>query len=236
MRWVEVGTDVVQSRAVLALADRYPDDVLGATVGVHPSDVASLDEDDWQVLEELLSHRRVVAVGEVGLDYFRGGRREVQLPVLGRFVELAAERDLPVVFHVRSGAPARSAGEDRDAHDDLLQFLQSRGAGVRGVVHTFSGTVTQAEEYLKLGLCLSISGVVTFKNAGAMAEVARIMPLDRLLVETDCPYLTPEPYRGKRNEPAHVAHVVERVAELRGVATDEVAQATAENASHLFGM
>lgn len=236
VRWVEVGTDVAQSRAAVALAEHYPDDVLGATVGVHPSDIAALTEDDWRELEELLSHRRVVAVGEVGLDYYRGGWREMQLPVLERFVALAVAHDLPVVFHVRSGAPASLAGKGRDAHADLPRFLQARDAAVRGVVHTFSGTAAQAEEYLKLGLYLSISGVVTFKNAGAMAEVARTVPLDRLLVETDCPFLAPEPYRGRRNEPAYVEHVVQRVAALRGVSADTVAQATVENATRLFGV
>lgn len=227
VRWVEVGTNLEQSQAAVELAHELPNDVIGATVGVHPSEAG--DDIDWAVLERLLGDERVVAVGEVGLDYYRGGTREQQLPPLGQFVRLAAARGLPVIFHVRSG-------EWADAHDDLLAWLRSLpSAGrPRGVIHTFSGTWKQAQEYLALGMYISVSGVVTFKNAPDMHEVARKIPLDRLLIETDCPYLAPDPYRGRRNEPAYVEFVARRVAELRDMALDEVSAETEANALTLF--
>lgn len=227
VRWVEVGTNLEQSRAAVELANELSDDVVGATVGVHPSDTA--DDIDWAELTTLLDDERVVAVGEVGLDYYRGGTREQQLPVLRQFVQLAAARNLPMVFHVRSG-------ERADAHDDLLVWLRDLPSAERprGVIHTFSGTWKQAQEYLKIGMYISISGVVTFKNAPDMHEVARQVPLDRLLIETDCPYLAPGPYRSKRNEPAYVELVARRVAELRGVAIEEVSAAAEQNTLTLF--
>lgn len=227
VRWLEVGTDIVQSRAALALADAYPYDVIGATVGVHPSDVAA--GVDWLALEQLLTHPRVAAVGEVGLDYYRGGTKKQQLPVLQRFVDLALERKWPMVFHVRSGA-------DADAHADLLDFLQSLPAErcPTGVIHTYSGTAEQAARYLAFGLSLSFSGVVTFKNAEDVAAAARMTPLDRLLIETDCPFLAPAPHRGQRNEPANVCLVAERIAQLKSLPMDDIAAATARNAARLF--
>ncbi|MBI4022228.1 MAG: TatD family hydrolase [Candidatus Andersenbacteria bacterium] len=229
--WVEVGTDVVGSQRAVALAEQYPDAVLGAAVGVHPSDVAGLVKEDWQALEQLLEGDGVIAVGEVGFDFYRGGSATVQQPVLERFVALARAPDRPVIFHVRSSDTA-------DAHAALLSFLQHMPAGERpsGVVHTFSGTPAQAEDYLALGLFLSISGVVTFKNAGAMADVARMVPLDRLLIETDCPFLAPDPHRGQRNEPAYTVLMVRRVAELRRISMDEVQRVTVDNAQRLFGV
>lgn len=227
VRWLEVGTDLVQSRAALALADAYPHDVIGATVGVHPSDVAA--GVDWLAFEQLLAHPRVAAVGEVGLDYYRGGKKKVQLPVLQRFVDLAHERNRPVVFHVRSGV-------NTDAHADLLDFLQSLSAERRpaGVIHTFSGTAEQATRYLALGFSLSFSGVVTFKNAEDVSAAAKMTPLDRLLIETDCPFLAPAPHRGQRNEPANVRLVAERIAQLKGLPADDIAAVTAGNALRLF--
>lgn len=228
VQWIEVGTDVGQSQKAVALARQH--DGVWASVGVHPSDIDSLREDDWQRLEILLAEKKVVAVGEVGLDFYRGGILEQQLPVLRRFVSLAQERDLPVIFHVRSG--------ELDAHGELIQFLRSLSDRERpaGVIHTYSGTQAQAEEYLALGMYLSFSGVVTFKNADEMAKVATLVPLDRLLIETDCPYLTPEPYRGKRNEPAYVALVAKTVARLRNVPIEKIQRVTEENARHLFSL
>jgi TatD DNase family protein len=240
VRWIEIGTDVAGSQQAVALAEKFPNDMVGATVGVHPSDVGELTEEGWSTLEELLTHPKVVAVGEVGLDYYRtspsglrtagrGGTFERQRPALERFVALAVAQKMPVVFHVRSG-------KDADAHADMLEFLRALPQSSRpaGVMHTFSGTWAQAEEYLKLGLYLSLSGVVTFKNAPDMHEVARQAPLDRLLIETDSPYLTPEPHRGTRNEPAYIALVAQKIADLRGISVGEVATATETNALALF--
>ncbi|HLD25584.1 MAG TPA: TatD family hydrolase [Candidatus Andersenbacteria bacterium] len=227
VRWVEVGTDLGQSRAALELAKQYPVDVIGATVGIHPSDVA--ESADWLAIHELLKHELVVAVGEVGLDYYRGGTYDEQLPVLEQFVQLATQHQLPMIFHVRSG-------ENADAHADLLSYLQSLPVRQRprGVIHTFSGTAKQAEQYVGLGMHLSFSGVVTFKNAGEILAVAQTMPLERMLIETDCPFLAPEPHRGARNEPGYVGLVAEQIATGRGVSAQTIAEATEANAWRFF--
>lgn len=273
--WVEVGTTVEHSRQAIALAAHH--EGVHAAVGVHPSDIAGLTEKDWQEIATLLADPTVVAVGEVGFDFYsrpvtsvmkvmdmkgetkdtaepsltgakspdapsvkvaseqpgartlyRGGTREEQTPVLERFVTLAHDHSLPMIFHVRDG--------EANAHDALIAFFKALPSAKQpaGVVHTYSGTKEQAEEYLKLGLYLSFSGVVTFKNAGVTAEVAQSMPLDRLLIETDCPFLAPEPYRGQRNEPAYVALVAKKIAELRSLSVEEMQEKTAENARRLL--
>lgn len=227
VRWIEVGTDMTQSRRAVQLAEKWPEDILGATVGVHPSDVEA--DLDWVSIESMMEQEAVVAVGEVGLDYYHTSPKDHQLTVLRRFVDIAVTKNMPVVFHVRSGPEA-------DAHSDMLEFLQSLPADKRpaGVMHTFSGTWEQAQEYLALGMYLSISGVVTFKNSQNMQAVARQAPLERLLIETDCPFLTPEPNRGQRNEPAYVQHVAQKIADLRGVSLEEIVTATEKNTVSLF--
>lgn len=229
VRWLEVGTTVATSQSALQVAADFPEDVVGVTVGVHPSEISQRLE--WELIEALLDDPRVVAVGEVGLDYSRGGRKEQQLPALEHFVQLAVARHLPIVWHVRSSTAA-------DAHRDMIAFLQGLPADQRpsGVMHTFSGTWEQAQEYLTLGMYLSLSGVATFKNAHALRQVAREMPLHRLLIETDCPYLTPDPYRGQRNEPAYVQYVARQVANLRGVSFEEIATTSEHNTMSLFGL
>jgi len=231
VRWVEIGTDLQGSRRVIEIAAEFPSSIIGATVGVHPSDVGELTAEAWEELEQLMHHERVVAVGEVGLDFWHEPYdREAQVSALRQFVALAARQRVPLVFHVRSG-------KDHDAHAAMLDFLHSlpKEQRPRGVMHTFSGTWEQGEAYLALGLHLSISGVVTFKNAPDMQAVAERAPLERLLIETDCPFLAPEPYRGKRNEPAYVHYVGAKIADLRGISVEEVAAATEANTLALFG-
>lgn len=227
--WVEIGTDLATSRQAIAVAQQLKS--VYATVGVHPNDVHLLTDENWQEIERLLTQDKVVAVGEVGLDYSRTPLVELQKNALLRFIALAQPYHLPIVLHVRSG-------NDRDAHQDLLDLFTSLQLDERprGVIHTFSGTREQAQQYLDLGLYLSISGVVTFKNAGAMLDVAKTIPLDRLLIETDCPYLTPEPHRGQRNEPAYVRYVAQKIAAVRGVSVDEIGQITEKNTRELFGL
>lgn len=238
--WLEIGTDLAQSEAAVALAQQQ--ESVWAAVGVHPSDIGSLQESDWSRLEALVEEEKVVAVGEVGLDFYRGGTAADQLPVLERFVKLAVERNLPVVFHVRDlvkeSGNSDGAGDQQSAHDTMITFLQSLPLRdrPRGVMHTFSGNQEQAAVYLELGMYLSFSGVVTFKNARVTAEVATTAPLDKILIETDCPFLAPEPHRGKRNEPAYVKFVAEKIAQLRGLALAEVEQATDNNFRTLFGV
>ncbi|MFH1354030.1 MAG: TatD family hydrolase [bacterium] len=222
--WIEVGTDVEQSKKAIALARRH--DRVFAAVGVHPSEVETLNEEDWGTLKKLAKGKEVIAIGEVGIDLYRGGSLQKQLEALRRFIGLAGERNLPIVFHVRGS-------EEVDAHDQVLKLLS---APALGVMHSFSGTWRQAEKYMELGMYLAFNGVVTFKNAGEIAEIARRVPLNRILIETDCPYLAPEPHRGKRNEPAYVKLVAEKIAELRGMTVSEVVEATSDNTERLFGL
>lgn len=233
--WLEIGTDLASSRKAVAFASTQPG--VFATVGVHPGDIGELAESDWSEIETLLSKPRVVAVGEVGFDFYRGGREQEQLPVLSRFIQLAIAQDLPVIFHVRDPAAGESS-HPATAHEAMIKFLQALPASARprGVMHTYSGNQDQAQIYLELGMFLSFSGVVTFKNAGVTAEVARTVPADRLLIETDSPFLTPEPFRGQRNEPAQVTYVAQKIAQLRGVPVEEIAAATDRNAEKLFGL
>jgi TatD DNase family protein len=227
--WVEIGTDVATSRAATALAQLH--EKVWASVGVHPYDAGNIQPEDWKTLEDLAGQPKVVAIGEVGFDFSRQENTQEQWSVLEKFIALAVSKHLPVVFHVRDGA-------NLSAHETLLELLRSykQEERPRGVIHTFSGTWAQAQAYLDIGLYLSISGVVTFKNAGAMAEVATKMPLDRMLLETDCPYLTPIPYRGQRNEPAYVSFIAEKVAELRGHTKDEIVSTTLVNTEKFFNI
>jgi TatD DNase family protein len=218
---LNVGADLPSSRAAVALADTY--DFIYAAVGVHPHDAATVTPAVLDELRALARHLKVVAVGEIGLDYYRDlSPRPAQRRAFADQLTLAAELHLPVVVH------------SREAHDDVLAALQ--GWGGSGVLHSYSAGPERLEEVLGLGLSIGISGPVTFRKADQLRAVAAAVPLERLLVETDCPYLTPVPYRGKRNEPAYVRYVVEAVARARGMPAEAVAQATAANARRLFGM
>jgi len=225
--WMEVGVDGAQSRRAIALAEK--EDGVYASVGVHPDDIAGLHETAWQEMMALASHSKVKAIGEVGLDFYRDGKLAEQLPVLKRFITLAQEKKLPVIFHVRDGL-------EINAHEELLKLLASYSAAERprGVIHTYSGTLIQAKQYLDFGLHLSFSGVLTFKHAGELVEVAKMIPADKMLVETDSPFLAPVPYRGKQNEPAYVKLVAEKLAEIRGVSFSEIEKQTDTNAKVLF--
>lgn len=225
--WLETGTDVDQSKRAIALAEK--EEGVFATVGVHPTDIGSLTEESWGEIRQLLQHPQVKAIGEIGLDLYHSGDLEQQQGVLSTFMRLSQEFRLPIVFHVRSG-------EGIDAHDELLYVLSRFRPSdrPRGMVHTYSGTVEQARRYLEFGMYISFSGVITFNNAGSVLEAAKWAPLDRILVETDCPFLAPAPYRGKRNEPAYVRAVAEKLAEIKGVPADEVMKQTEKNARELL--
>lgn len=207
----------------LGLADRDPA-TFAATIGVHPHEAVQVPEEDWATVERLASDPRVVGVGETGLDfYYDHSPRDVQVAAFRRSIRIAKAAGKPVVVHVR------------DADDACADVLESEGipeAG--GVIHCFTGNRARAERYLALGLYLSVAGVVTFKSADDLRDAVRHAPRDRVLVETDCPFLAPIPFRGKRNEPAHVAHTAARVAELWGVSPAEVAELTTANARRLF--
>ncbi len=220
-RILNVGADLESSRASVELAERHA--FIYAAVGIHPHDASTLTPAVLDELRALARHPKVVAIGEIGLDYYRDlSPRPVQRQAFAQQLALAADLGLPVILHCR------------DALDDLLAIL--RGWNGRGVVHSYSGGPGRLDEVLALGLSIGISGPVTFANAHRLREVAAQVPLDRLLVETDCPYLTPEPHRGKRNEPAYVRYVVEAIARARGVPPETIAHATLENALRLFGI
>lgn len=219
------GCDVETSRKAISFAQKYP--FVYAAVGIHPENINENWNNDLVVIKELAeSEPRVRAIGEIGLDYYweKDERaRARQQVVFARQMELARELGKPVIVH------------DRDAHADCLEIAQ-RYKGVPGVFHCFAGSVEMARELLKLGYHLSFTGVITFKNARRALEVIREVPLDRLMVETDSPYMAPEPYRGRRNSSLYVHRMVETIAEIKGVAVEEVERITTENGKRLFGI
>jgi len=219
---VTIGTDVATSRAAVALAAREPD--VWAAVGIHPHDASSADDTALVEIERLASDARVVAIGETGLDFFRDlAPREAQARAFRAQLALARRTGKPVLVHCR------------DAHEETLSLLAAEGTRERGgIMHCFSGDLAIARRCLDLGLLISLAGPVTYPKPGALPEVARMIPSDRLVVETDCPYLPPQPYRGQRNEPAYVAITAARVAELRGEPLIDLAARMSENARALF--
>jgi TatD DNase family protein len=202
---------------------------LYATVGVHPHDVATMRPDWWDALDALVARPKVVGVGETGLDYYYDhSPQELQREAFARFIQFARRHDKPVVCHVR------------DAHADARAILAAHWVGSpRGaVIHCFTGTPEDAAAYVELGCHVSFSGIVTFKGAKSepIREAVHVVPHDRLLIETDCPYLAPQPFRGKRNEPAHMVHTAETVAREAGLSLAALAACTSDNARRFFGL
>jgi TatD DNase family protein len=216
--------ELSSNEAAVAVAHTFPG--LFATVGMHPHDAKDVSEEDLKRLKELTADTKVVAIGETGLDFFYDhSPRDLQKKIFARFIHMARETNLPIVVH------------DRDAHGEIAELLRSEGGrDLRGVIHCFTGDYEAAKIFLDLGFYLSFSGILTFKNAGPLREVAQKLPLDRMLVETDSPYLAPVPHRGKRNEPAFVRLVAEAIAPVKDVGVDEVAEVTSLNARLLFGI
>lgn len=223
---VAVGSSGVAAGAAEAIALAEAHDFVFATAGIHPHEAGAARPEDLHAIERALGHPRVVACGEIGLDYhYDFSARPAQHEVFMQQLAIAKRLVKPIMLHVR------------EAHADTLRCLDEAGiSAASGVVHCFTSGPAEAEAFLARGLYLSIPGVVTFKNAAALQEAVRQAPLDRLLVETDSPYLAPVPHRGKRNEPAWVVHTAQKVAELRGVTFEEVAAATTANARRLFGL
>ncbi len=223
-RVITIGIDVASSRAAVALAQQHRG--IFAAVGVHPHHVAEVDDRAYAELRQLAAHPRVVAYGEVGMDGVKGYvPLDLQRDHFRRQVVLAKELGLPLIVH------------DRETHAEVLAILQEAApfpAG--GVMHCFSGDAALAREVLALGFYVSVPGVVTFNNAAVLQEVVAAVPLNALLVETDGPFLAPAPWRGKRNEPAHVLYTAAKVAAVKGVSLDEVARQTTANAESLFGL
>lgn len=206
------------------LAEAYP--FIYATVGVHPNDAPKVAGDTFTHLERLVSHPKVKGIGEIGLDYHWGTPKELQTSVFIRQLEIAVAAKMPIVIHTR------------DAWEDTLDVLKTHwaGNGLGCLMHCFTGSVAQARECLELGFHLAFGGVTTFPKAAEIREAARIIPADRLLLETDSPYLAPVPFRGKRNEPAYVAQTARAIAELRGVSVEELARQTTDNFARFFGL
>lgn len=223
-----VGEPASAERAV-ALAERDPD--IWATVATHPHDVAAMTPDWWAVHERLARHPRVVAIGETGLDYYYDhSPRDPQRAAFARFIELARAVGKPVVCHIRG-----KDGGEHDAHAEAREILAAGGAAELGcVIHCFTGTPDDARAYAAAGYYVSFSGIVTYKSAQALRDAVPLVPHDRLLIETDCPYLAPIPVRGKRNEPAFLAHTAEVVARCAGLSFNDLARVTAENARRVF--
>jgi TatD DNase family protein len=218
-----VGTDIESSRESVELAERYPQ--LYAAVGIHPHDAGRVTDACFDVIRNLaISSTKVVAIGEIGLDFYRDrSPRDAQERVFRAFLRMAHELGKPVIIH------------DRDAHRQVLDCLRE-GMTKQGVLHCFSGDASMAAEAAAMGLYISIPGTVTYPANEALREVVRAVSIDRMLVETDCPYLTPVPHRGKRNEPAYVRLAAERVAEVKGLSLDDVARITTKNVRDLFGI
>lgn len=223
-RFAVIGSDMVSSRHAADFAAAHPGCV--AAVGIHPHEAKGMRPGDLDTLAKWTQEEKVVAIGEIGLDYYYDlSPRETQMTVLNAQLDLACQCGLPVCFHVR------------DAHQDMLTLLRGRAGRLpAGIVHCFSGSWEIAKEYLKLGYYISFAGPVTFKKAPKLQEAALHVPADRLLIETDSPYLAPEPVRGRRNEPTNVRYVAEKLAALRGESLEALAERTTQNAMAVYGL
>ena len=220
---ITIGSSLESSLEAVRLAERH--NGLWATVGAHPHGARFVDETTIAEFARLASQPSVVGIGEIGLDYYRDlSPRDVQRRVFAEQLELAKQLELPVVLH------------NRESTDDLLAILREAGDTHRGVVHSFLGDAALAETFLNLGLDLGIGGPLTFPKNGALRDAVKRAPLDRIHLETDCPYLTPVPYRGRRNEPAYVRYVAEAIADLKGISVEEVAAQTTANTVRLFSL
>lgn len=221
-RCILASSDMPTGEKIVALADSHPQ--IYGMVGFHPHEASQFREEDLEQMALWLKNPKIVGVGEIGLDYYYDhSPRDVQRTVLERQLDFALQEKVPVAFHIR------------DAHGDTLDlFSKRKGRLPEGVLHCFSGSMECARQYLDMGFYLSFAGPVTFKNAAKLQEVAKYCPLDRLLVETDSPYLAPVPLRGQRNEPAYVRHVAQMVADLKGMDAEALAHAAYENTCRLY--
>lgn len=218
------GTDVRTSAEAVAMSRAY--DQIYAAVGIHPEDAASATPEGMaQIRKWLQDEPKVVAIGEVGLDYhWPEPSREIQQAVFIEQVKMAVELDVPIDIH------------DREAHGDVMDILRQYGKGLRGVFHCYSGSLEMAQELIKMGFYIGFTGTMVFPKSKKLKRIAAELPLDRILIETDCPYLTPPPYRGKRNEPSYVRYVAEELARLRDMETAEIQGITLENGKQIFGI
>ena len=221
---INVGSNLETTKRSIELAKQY--DYIFAAVGVHPSDVEELDESSYDVLEKAAKFEKTVAIGEIGLDYYWDKEPAVQAKQrewFKRQMLLAKQHNLPVIIH------------SRDAAEDTMRVMKEiKAEEIPGVIHCYSYSVEMAKEFVKMGYYIGIGGVVTFKNAKKLKEVAAEIPLERILLETDCPYMAPEPHRGERNSSLYIPYVVEKLAEIRNISKEEIISTTNQNARKLF--
>lgn len=224
-RVYNIGSDIVSSRASVDLASMYEE--VYAVVGIHPHDASTYNEYIEKELIDLSKHGKVRAIGEIGLDfYYDNSPRDIQEEVFRKQIELAHTLNLPVVIHSREASQLTF---------DIVKEYKKKYPEMRFLIHCFSQSVAMMEEYVKLGVNISIGGVVTFKNARTVKDVAKAVPIENLLLETDCPYLSPVPHRGKRNEPKNVKYVAEEIAKIRNINVKELIKICDENALRFYG-
>lgn len=221
---VNVGADMTSSRTALALAEQY--DFVYCALGVHPSEVEGLAEEDMAWIADHAAHRKVVAIGECGLDYhWPEPTSDMQKKWFYRQIELAKEVSLPLIIH------------SRDASADTRNILvETKAYDCGGVIHCYSYSPEMAKEYAQMGFYIGVGGVVTFKNAKKLKQTVEQIPLERIVLETDCPYMAPEPHRGSRNDSSNLIYVAEKIAELKGITTEEVINQTTKNAKLMYGL
>ena len=221
---VDAASDIASWDKIEQLTDRYP--FIYGAIGVHPDEVGELDEEKMKRMEQLLAREKMVAVGEIGLDYYWDKDPEIQAKLMYWFVRqlaLAQQADLPVIIH------------SRDAAEDTMQIMEKAYEdGIKGVIHCYSYSPEMAQEYVKMGYFIGVGGVVTFKNAKKLVKTVEMIPLSSIVLETDCPYMAPEPHRGTRNDSRNIPYVIAKIAEIKGVSVEEVEQTTRENAFALF--
>lgn len=221
---VNVGSSLITVKKSIELAEKY--DFIYAAVGVHPSEIKCLDEDAWIWLNNQAKHSRVVAIGEIGLDYYWDKDEDIrkkQRKWFRKQLALAKEMNLPVIIHSREAA-----------QDTLTIMKEAHEMHIPGVIHCFSYSSQIAEQYMQMGYYIGIGGVVTFKNAKKLKETVEKIPLEYFLLETDCPYMAPEPYRGKRNSSLYLPYIVKKIAEIKGITEQQVIDVTEQNAYHLY--
>lgn len=219
---IDVGFDIASSEKSTLLS--AGSDFIYTAIGVHPHDAKSFDEDCYRRIKELMGRPRVVALGEIGLDYhYNLSTHDEQKRMFSKLLWTARELNMPAIFH------------GRESYNDMVEIVKTEGQGkVKGVFHSFAGSIDELKWVLDNGFYISVSGMITFKKAGNIIDIAKAAPIEKILIETDCPYLTPEPYRGKRNEPSYVKHVAEALAKVKGMTVEEVGDVTTKNAKDLF--
>ena len=219
---IDPGCDLKSSRAAIELAEKYP--FVYAAVGIHPEEIEDFSPDDLEEIRRLATHPKCVAIGEIGLDYYwDSSHKQEQKEIFHAQLEMANELCKPVVIH------------DREAHGDCMEIVR-QFPGISGVFHCFSGSAEMAKELIKLGWYLGFDGPVTYKNARKTIEVLELCPLERMLIETDSPYLSPVPMRGKRNDSGNLKYIAEKIGEIKGISPEEAARISMENGKRLFGI